>query len=77
MKERNPYSFILSNKAFEVIKNFVLDYYSTTMHSELENKLDKLRPPDYTFTIVADSWIDTFEYSELNILIEKHLYSLL
>jgi hypothetical protein len=66
-KTSNPYCFVLSNSGFEIIKDFVLDYYSVTMHTELENKLYRLMSKDY------NSYSSTNIFSSLDSLIENYL----
>jgi YHS domain-containing protein len=83
IKNENPYSFVLSNKGFEIIANCIVDYINakeifSLSSSVLKNKLNKLKPVDY---FPADTYKNDdsmlFEYYELNNLIEKHLNSVI
>jgi hypothetical protein len=77
IKEENPYSFVLSNNGYKVIRDFILDYYSSsiTMHSELENKLYRLMPKDYIVDS-SSSLLDSYS-SSLDSLIENYLIEIL
>lgn len=75
-KKENPYSFILSDKGFEVVRDFVNDYcsdYTLLEQLKMENKLNGLVPEDYMVNIVVDYCTEVFGYSKLNKLIENYL----